>query len=84
MIRATVADMAFANETTKRVHTLLNKYDRFDKLSVNRTVATDNAELSTPMKILDFVIMTADKIIYSIFGPHGFSEFWKFRLGLLK
>ncbi len=84
MIRATVADMEFTNETTKRVHTLLNKYDRFDKLSVNRTVATDNAELSTPMKILDFVITTADKIIYSIFGPHGFSEFWKFRLGLLK
>lgn len=81
VMRATIADMAFVSETTKRVNLFLNEYGTFPDDSVNRIVATDEPELSPAMKAVEFSVVTADKIIYKIFGPHGFSEYWKVKVG---
>ena len=81
VMNATIADMDFVKETTRRVHHFLNEYGNFPDENVNREVATDTPELSPAMKFLEFVIVTADKVIYHIFGPHGFSEYWKVKLG---
>lgn len=81
IMNATLADMAFSTETTKRLHKFLNTYGSLSDKSVNKVVATDNDELSTGMKVLERIIVKADKTLYSIFGPYGFSELWKFKTG---
>ena len=77
VLRATIADSAFCEETTLRVNRFLNENGSLGDSSVNIVRQKQLEELPPYLKAIEAVLAYVDNSLYTVFSDKAYSQFWQ-------
>ncbi|MBQ7548880.1 MAG: hypothetical protein IJT03_04150 [Clostridia bacterium] len=77
VMRATIADSAFCEETTLRVNRFLNENGSLGDSSVNIVRQKQLEELPPYLKAIEAVLAYVDNSLYTVFSDKAYSQFWQ-------